>query len=84
MTGMTGNRDTAWFGGVLVLPVTASRGNQVPTILLNQLDNLTDLHCHPVVAFNQHSQDHYCSCRQEKYTTTQTKLQKIPRLHMIA
>ncbi len=82
MTGMAGNRDTAWLGWVLVLPVTASRGNQVPTILLNQLDNLTDLHCHPVAVFDQCSQDNYYGCRQEKYTTTQAKLQKILRLHM--
>ena len=80
MTGMAGNRDTPWLGWVLVLPVTASRGNQVPTIRLNQLDKLTDLHCHPVVAFDQHSQDNDYRCRQEKYTTTQAKLQKILRL----
>lgn len=40
MTEMTGNRDTAWFRWVLVLSVTASRGNQIPTIFLNQLEDL--------------------------------------------
>ena len=63
MTGMAGNRDTAWLGWVLVLPVTAFRGNQVPTILLNQLDNLTDLHFHPVAAFDQYSPDNDYRCR---------------------
>jgi hypothetical protein len=64
---MAGNRDTAWLGWVLLLPMTASRDNQVPTIVLNQLDILTDLHCHPVVAFDQHSQDNYYSCRKKVY-----------------
>lgn len=53
MTGMTGDRDTAWFGWVLVLVVTTSRGNQIPTILLNQLDDFTDLHGHSSAGVHQ-------------------------------
>jgi hypothetical protein len=45
VAGTASNCDTARFGWVLVLPVTASRGNQVPTIFFNQLDDLTNLHC---------------------------------------
>jgi hypothetical protein len=43
---MTGHRDTTWFRRVLVLPVTASRGNQIPTIFFYQLDDFTNLYCH--------------------------------------
>ncbi len=41
---VTGNGDSPWFMRVLVLPVTATRYNQVPTIRLNELDNITHLH----------------------------------------
>jgi hypothetical protein len=38
---------------VLVLPVTASGGNQIPTVSLNQLHDFTDLHRNLAVPFEQ-------------------------------
>jgi len=40
---MTSNRDTARFGGMLVLPMSAFRGNQIPTIGFDQPDDVTNL-----------------------------------------
>jgi hypothetical protein len=42
---VTGNRDSAWLGGVLVLPMAALHNHQIPAIVFYQLDNVTNLHC---------------------------------------
>lgn len=76
MTGMPGNRDTAWLGRVLVLAVTTSLGNQVPTILLNQLDDFADLHVRSSADAHLCSRDNRRSRPPEKYTTTSTPLQR--------
>lgn len=73
---MTGNRDTAWFVGVLVLAVTASRGHQVPTIFLNQLDDFTNLHCLSSGRVHQPSREKWGSGHLEKYSTPLTPLQE--------
>ncbi len=41
---MTGKRDTARPGRVLVLPVTTFHGDQMPAIVFYQFDDITDLH----------------------------------------
>ena len=81
MTGMAGNRDAAWFGGVLVLPVTASRGNQVPTIVLDQLDDLTNLHCLGPALSRQCSWNSGCNLYLAKYITFQAEVQNAFYLH---
>ena len=42
---MTRYRDTAKLGRMFILPMTASRYNQMPAIIFYQFDNITNLHC---------------------------------------
>jgi len=41
---MSGYCDPTRFGRMLVLPVTASRGYQIPPVLFDHLDDITNLH----------------------------------------
>lgn len=41
---MTCNRYAAVLGGVFVLPMTSCGRDQVPAVIFNQFDNLTNLH----------------------------------------
>lgn len=41
---MTSNSDPARFRGMFELPVTAVRGNHKPSVLLDQLDDIPNLH----------------------------------------
>ena len=83
MTRMAGNRDTTWLGWVLVLSVTTSRGDQIPTVVLNQFDSLTNLHCHRPALFILCSGDDHYSHQWGEYTTNQAQLQEVLRLYVI-
>jgi hypothetical protein len=78
VTGMTGNRDAARLGWMLILPVTASSGNQIPTISLNQLDDFTDLHRHLAVPFDQGSRDNHCGSHLRVYHYLDESARAIP------
>ena len=41
---MSGNGHSAWFGRVLILPVASRLAVEAPTIILNEFDNVADLH----------------------------------------
>ena len=83
MARMTGNCDTTWFGWVLVLPVAASRGNQIPAIFFNQLDDFPNRHRHSALPIGQCSRDPCSAHRLRKYTTIWANVQKGFGLHVI-
>src|SRR3970040_157972 len=45
---MASNRDPAQLREVLVLPMAAFRRDQIPAVIFNEFDNITDFHRHPV------------------------------------
>jgi len=44
MVWMAGDSDTAWLCMVFVLAVTAAGGNNIPAIILNHFDYITNFH----------------------------------------
>ena len=44
MSGMSGNCHSPGFSRVFVLPVASLCGDQIPPVLLNHLDCISDLH----------------------------------------